>query len=149
MPMIFPRKRGSAAGIRTDAERDRAVAQVEFLQAAVAKLARGRPSRRHDEMAARLEQMMSEREDEIRDYEALKRGELKLPKAERLDQVAPLIPRIRIARGMTQTELARRLGVSKQVVSRYEESDYLTVGLARLQEILDVLGAKALIRLSA
>jgi HTH-type transcriptional regulator/antitoxin HigA len=91
--------------------------------------------------------MLRAREAQIRDYDALKRGELKLPKIERLDQIAPLIPRIRIARGVSQTELARRLGVSKQVVSRYEESDYQTVGLARLQEILDALGARTLIDL--
>jgi HTH-type transcriptional regulator/antitoxin HigA len=133
--------------IRSDAERERAAAQVEFLQAAVAKVAQGKSSRRADATAAKIEQMLCARQDQIQEYDALKRGELRLPKIERLDQIAALIPRIRIARGISQTELARRIGVSKQVVSRYEESDYRTAGLSRLQEILEALEAKALIDL--
>jgi len=46
-------------------------------------------------------------------------------------------------------ELARRLGVSKQVISRYEESDYQTVAIVRLQEILDAIGIKTVVTLSA
>ena len=68
--------------------------------------------------------MIRQLEDELREYDQLKSGGITLPKIERLDQIAPFVARIRIARGMSQTELARRLGVSKQVVSRCEESEY-------------------------
>jgi predicted transcriptional regulator len=43
------------------------------------------------------------------------------------DQIVPFVAKMRIAKGVSQTELARRLGVSKQVVSRYEETEYQTV----------------------
>ncbi len=56
--------------------------------------------------------------------------------------------KIRIAKGVSEAELARRLRVSKQVVSRYEESDYQTVAVARLQEILDAIGVKTVVTLS-
>jgi HTH-type transcriptional regulator/antitoxin HigA len=92
--------------------------------------------------------MIRQLEDELREYDRLKSGELVLPKVERLDQIAPFITKIRIAKGVSQTELARRLGVSKQVISRYEESDYQTVAIVRLQEILDVIGMKTLVTLS-
>jgi ribosome-binding protein aMBF1 (putative translation factor) len=141
--MIFHWNSDIGKPIRSDAERERAAAQAEFMRAGIAKVAAEKP------VAARMREMLRSREAQIRDYDALKRGELKLPKIERLDQIAPLIPRIRIARGVSQTELARRLGVSKQVVSRYEESDYQTVGLTRLQEILDALGARTRIDLEA
>jgi len=55
---------------------------------------------------------------------------------------------LRIAKGISQTDLARRLGVSKQVISRYEESDYQTIGVSRLEEILDAIGVKTGITLS-
>ena len=47
------------------------------------------------------------------------------------------------------TLLARRLGISEQVISRYEETEYQTVAIAQLQEILDAIGIKALVTLSA
>ena len=145
--VIFHRK-GNRKPIRSDAERERAAAQVEFLQAAVAKIAAGKSSRRTDSTAAKIEQVLCAREDQIREYDALKRGEFKLPKIEGLDQLPPLIARIRIALGVSQTELARRIGVSKQVISRYEEGDYQTASLPRLQEILAALHLKTGIELS-
>lgn len=84
-----------------------------------------------------------------REYDPLKAGTIALPNMERLDQIAPFVTRIRISKRVSQTELARRLGVSKQVISRYEEADYQTVWVGRLQEILDAIGIKTLITLSA
>jgi HTH-type transcriptional regulator/antitoxin HigA len=93
--------------------------------------------------------MIRQLEDELREYDQLKSGEFTLSPVQRLDQIAPSIVKMRIAKGISQTELARRLGVSKQVISRHEESDYQTVGVATLQEILDALGIKTLVTLSA
>jgi HTH-type transcriptional regulator/antitoxin HigA len=93
--------------------------------------------------------MIGQLEDELREYDQLKSGKLVLPRIERLDQIAPFIAKMRIAKGVSQTEMARRLGVSKQVISRYEEAEYQTVAIARLQEILDAIGMKTLVTLSA
>ncbi len=93
--------------------------------------------------------MIRQLEDEVREYDQVKSGELTLPHVERLDEIAPFIVKIRVAKGVSQTELARRLGVSKQVISRYEESEYQTVGIVRLQEILDAIGIKTNVTLSA
>lgn len=95
------------------------------------------------------EGMIRQLEDDMREYDELKSGALTLPDVERLDQIAPFVAKIRIARGVSQTELARRLGVSKQVISRYEETEYQTVSIGRLQEILDAIGIKMLVTLSA
>ena len=88
-------------------------------------------------------------EAQLLEYDRLRAGELALPALERLDQIAPFIVRLRIAKGVSQTELARRLGVSKQVISRHEESDYQAVALSRLQQILDALGTRTEVHLSA
>lgn len=93
--------------------------------------------------------MIGQLEDELHEYDELKSGKLALPHIERLDQIAPFIAKIRIAKGVSQTELARRLGLSKQVISRYEESDYQTVAVGRLQEILDAVGVKTVVTLNA
>lgn len=147
MTVIFTRSSKSKE-IRSDAERQRAEAQVMFFRAALEKASGKKPVRRNAEFIAKCETTLRERESQIRDYDDLRNGKLNLPKFQRIVDVAGVIPRIRIARGISQTELAQRLGVSKQVVNRYEESGYQTVGPARLQEILDALDTRIEIALS-
>lgn len=135
--------------IKSDAQRDRTVAQIEGFRRALAKAKVEEPGKRSAAIRGSYEGMIRQLEDELREYDQMKSGNLTLPHFERLDQIAPSIVKIRIAKGVSQTELARRLGVSKQVISRYEESDYQTVGIVRLQEILDAIGIKTVVTLSA
>jgi len=135
--------------IKSDAQRDRTLAQIEGFRRALAKADEEKPGKRSAAIRGSYESMIRQLEDELREYDELKSGVLNLPQVERLSQIAPFIARIRIAKGVSQTELARRLGVSKQVISRYEESDYQTVAIARLEEILDAIGIKTAVTLSA
>src|SRR6201997_2184617 len=135
--------------IKSDAQRERTVAQIEGFRRALAKVTEEKAAKRGAVLRASCEGMIRQLEDELREYDELKAGELALPNVERLDQIAPFVAKMRIAKGVSQTELARRLGVSKQVVSRYEETEYQTVAISRLQEILDAIGIKALVTLSA
>jgi HTH-type transcriptional regulator/antitoxin HigA len=135
--------------IKSDAQRDRTLAQIEGFRRALAKAEQEKPGKRSAAIRGSYAGMIGQLEDELREYDQVKSGGLSLPHVERLDQIAPFIAKVRIAKGVSQTELARRLGVSKQVISRYEESDYQTVGIARLQEILDAIGIKTVVTLSA
>jgi len=135
--------------IKSDAQRVRTVAQIAGFRQALAKVELESTGRRSAAIRGSYQGMIRQLEDELHEYDQLRSGELNLPHVERLDQVAPFIAKIRIAKGVSQTELARRLGVSKQVISRYEETEYQTVAIARLQEILDAIGIKTLVTLSA
>jgi len=134
--------------IKSDAQRERTVALIEGFRRALAKIDEGKPAKRSTAIRGSYEGMIRQLEDELREYDQLKSGEVTIPKIDRLEEIAPFVVKLRIAKGISQTDLARRLGVSKQVISRYEESDYQTVGMARLQEILDAIGVKTAIRLS-
>ncbi len=135
--------------IKTDAQRERTLVQIEGFRKALAQAEKELSGKRAAVIRDSYESMIRQLEDEVRDYDQLKSGEVGLPVVDRLDQIAPFITRVRIAKGVSQSELARRLGVSKQVVSRYEESDYQTVAVARLQEILDAIGIKTAVTLTA
>jgi len=135
--------------IKSDAQRERTAAQIEGFRQALAKVDGEKTGKRAAAVRGSYEGMIRQLEEELHEYDALKSGELTLPNVERLDQIAPFVAKMRIARGVTQTELARRLRVSKQVISRYEETEYQTVSIARLQEILDAIGIRALVTLSA
>ena len=134
--------------IKSDAQRERTVAQIEGFRQALAQVEKDAISKPSASIRQSYASMIRQLQDELREYEHLKSGELKLPQVKRLDQIAPFVSKLRIAKGVSQTELARRLGVSKQLISRYEESDYQTVAIARLQEILDAIGIKTLVTLS-
>ena len=135
--------------IKSDAQRDRTIVQIEGFRRALAKVEQEKPSKRSAAIRGSYESMIRQLEDELGEYDQLKSGALTLPHIERLDQIAPFIAKIRIAKGVSQTELARRLGVSKQVISRFEENEYQTVAISRLQEILDAIGIKAAVTLRA
>ncbi len=135
--------------IKSDAQRERTLAQIEGFKQALAQLTQEKPGKRSAAIRGSYEGMIRQLEDELHEYDQLKSGKVNLPHVERLEDIAPFIAKIRIAKGVSQTELAQRLGVSKQVISRYEESDYQTVSVARLQEILDAVGIKTLVTLRA
>ncbi|HUP69972.1 MAG TPA: helix-turn-helix transcriptional regulator [Acidimicrobiales bacterium] len=48
----------------------------------------------------------------------------------------------RIASGMTQGELASRVGIKEQQIQRYEATDYASASFTRINEIIDVLGVR-------
>jgi DNA-binding Xre family transcriptional regulator len=153
-PRRFAQRRnsGNQVGIvmiKSEAQRERTAAQIEGFRQALTKVDREMTGKRAIAVRGSYEGMIRQLEDELREYDELKSGDLTLPNVERLDQIAPFVAKMRIAKGVSQTELARRLGVSKQVISRYEEAEYQTVAIARLQEILDAIGIKALVTLSA
>ena len=133
--------------IKSDAQRERTAAQIEGFRQALAKVDREMTGKRAATVRGSYEGMIRQLEEELREYGDLKSGELTFLDVERLDQIAPFVAKMRIARGVSQTELAHRLGVSKQVVSRYEETEYQTVAISRLQEILDAMGIKAFVTL--
>lgn len=53
-----------------------------------------------------------------------------------------LIALLRVARGLTQEQLARQLGLDQAHVARYERSDYAGYSVDTLDRIFKILGAK-------
>jgi HTH-type transcriptional regulator/antitoxin HigA len=54
----------------------------------------------------------------------------------------------RIARGLTQKELARKLGLKEQQIQRYEADRYSTISIANFQRVASVLGIQWELKLS-
>jgi len=77
-------------------------------------------------------------DEEITSYERLKRGEL--DELENLRGIGRSLIALRIALGLTQRDLAARLGVHESQVSRDERNEYHGIAVERLTRILDVLG---------
>lgn len=123
---------------RIDAERDRLNQHVAAWE---------REGFTPDEVArlrAPLESFRMQLEEEVLSYERLKRGQFS--EFENLHGLGQAIIGMRIARGMTQRELARRLGVDESAVSRDERNEYHGITVDRAMRVLDALGVRLLTR---
>lgn len=123
---------------RLDAERGRLVEHVAawkkqgFTAAQVAKLREP------------LEAFHMQFAEEVDSYERLKRGQFS--EFENLHGLGQTLIGLRIARGMTQRQLAERVGVNETMVSRDERNEYHGITVDRARRILDALGARLVTR---
>ena len=78
--------------------------------------------------------------EEVESYERLKRGEF--DELENFRGFGTLLISLRIAKGMSQRELAKRLNVHESQVSRDERNEYFGITLERAIKILDALGVR-------
>jgi len=75
--------------------------------------------------------------EEVESYERLKRGDL--GELTNLHGLGGTLVALRIALGLTQRELAERLGVHESQVSRDERNEYHSITVERVSRILDAL----------
>jgi DNA-directed RNA polymerase specialized sigma subunit len=75
--------------------------------------------------------------EEVESYDRLKHGEF--GQIDNLHGLGQLLIAARIAQGLSQRELARRLGVHESQVSRDERNDYFGITLERATRVLDAL----------
>ena len=76
---------------------------------------------------------------EIAEYDRLQQGE-SVFKISSLTELPIALIKARIARGMTQKELAERIGVKEQQIQRYEANHYDSASFDRLNEVYTALG---------
>jgi DNA-directed RNA polymerase specialized sigma subunit len=130
--------------IRSEAEYQEALRRLEQdRQVAAAQrdalAASGLSPAEVDHAMEPLRSFQAQLEEEVAWYEAIRRRNF--PAIRRLTQIGRLLIALRIANGLTQRELAERLGVSEAVVSRDERNEYHGITVERAQRILDALNA--------
>ena len=87
-----------------------------------------------------LESFHLQLREEVEAYERLKRGEFE--ELDNLHGLGQLLITSRIAQGISQRDLARRLDVHESQVSRDERNEYFGITLERAVKILDVLSVR-------
>ena len=79
-------------------------------------------------------------QEEVESYERLKRGEFE--ELDNLRGLGHLLISLRIAQGMSQRELAKKLNVHESQVSRDERNEYFGITLERAAKVLDALNVR-------
>jgi len=135
--------------IRNDTEYRRAVERVRAEDARIQAqkdelkamgLSRAQITRATDPLVSFHLQLV----EEVEAYERLQRGEFDI--LTNLGGLGCLLISLRIAKGITQTELAERLGVHMSQISRDERNEYHGITLERAQRVLEALGVQVMSR---
>ena len=89
-----------------------------------------------------LQSQLGDLQREIEEYETLRSGKRKVVEIGSLEELPQALIQARIAAGLSQEELAAKLGLKAQQIQRYEATDYQSANLERVNEIARVLGVK-------
>lgn len=87
-----------------------------------------------------IQSQLADLKAQLTEYERLKSGDISVVQIDSIDELPSVLIKARIAAGMSQAELAERLGMKKQQVQRYEATDYAGASLAMLARVIEVLG---------
>jgi ribosome-binding protein aMBF1 (putative translation factor) len=93
-------------------------------------------------MREAMESQLEELREELVEYDALRYGHIAVLELDALDKLPEALIRARIAAGLTQKQLAQRLGMKEQQIQRYEARRYAGASLARVQAVAEALGVK-------
>jgi DNA-binding Xre family transcriptional regulator len=83
-------------------------------------------------------------EEEVRWYERIRSGDFS--DVYRLTRLGQLLIALRVARGLSQRDLAQRLGIAESQVSRDERNEYHGITVERAQRIAEALDAEVILQ---
>ena len=119
--------------------------QAEKFENAIRELESARPDPRvhvklRQAQIDALRSQWTELRDELDEYEALRSGKRRVLELNSFGDLPRTLIQARIASGLSQEDLAERLGVKSQQIQRYEATDYLGASLARVSQVVQTLG---------
>lgn len=85
-----------------------------------------------------LQSFHEQLKEEVESYERLRRGEFE--EVTNFEGMGRLLIALRISQGLSQRELAERIGVHESTVSRDERNEYHGITLERTAKVLAALG---------
>src|SRR5947208_621264 len=120
-------------------------AQAEKFETAVRELEqRALSSRLHPLLQKAqvdaLKSQLADLREELREYEELRSGKRKSLSVDSFEQLGRALIQARVASGMSQKQLADKLGLKEQQIQRYEATEYQTASVARIQDVIRALG---------
>ena len=120
--------------------------QADKFAQALAELRQHPPGEGHPLLRKAEEEALSSQladlHAELAEYEALRSGKQKHLPVTSFDDLPRTLIQARIAAGLSQKELARRLGLKEQQIQRYEATDYASARLSRLRAVMQALGVE-------
>jgi len=115
---------------------ERALAQIVSVTPETAKLHPLLVKAQREALTSQLTDL----NQQLADYDSLRSGERRVIELTSFDDLPRALIQARIALGLSQKDLAERLGLKEQQLQRYEATDYASASLDRIKEIIRALG---------
>jgi transcriptional regulator with XRE-family HTH domain len=91
--------------------------------------------------------MLDQMQGQLNWYDRARRGDI-IPLSD-LRSIGLSLIALRIAKGLTQRQLAERLGVNEAQVSKDEKNEYAGISVERAQRVIDALEGSVTVAVSA
>ncbi|NOY73686.1 MAG: ImmA/IrrE family metallo-endopeptidase [Gammaproteobacteria bacterium] len=116
------------------------VKQIDNLLDALKKLdVGGEPEWLAAAQANALKSQIADLQSQVIEYDLIKQGKIRYSECTDLSHLPKVLIQARIGKGLSQKDLAEKLGMTMQQIQRYEASNYMGASLARLIEISNIL----------
>ncbi|MDH5548197.1 MAG: XRE family transcriptional regulator [Gammaproteobacteria bacterium] len=89
-----------------------------------------------------LKSQITDLNAQLVEYNLIKEGKIRYSECSDLSNLPRVLIQARIGKGLSQKELADKLGMTAQQIQRYEASEYMGASLARLIEVSHILEVK-------
>ena len=96
----------------------------------------------HAAQKSALESQLRDLRRDVADYETLRSGRQPVLEVDSFEEFPDALVRARIAVGLSQKELAERLGLKEQQIQKYEATSYSAASHARMTEVVNALGLR-------
>lgn len=96
----------------------------------------------HAAQKSALESQLRDLRRDVAEYETLRSGRKPVLEVDSFEEFPDALVRARIATGLSQKELAERLGLKEQQIQKYEATGYSGASLARMTEVVNALGLR-------
>jgi len=125
--------------IKSDDQRQKTAKQIELFNQQIENVRQKKGAAVAELFAKSVRHHLSDLKEQIKAYDALKTGGLEPLGKCQLSEVGPYLVKARIASGMTQADLAKKLSVSQPMVHKYERVEYQGARADTLAKVAEVL----------
>lgn len=125
--------------IKSDDQRQKTLKRIEGLKAQMERIRQKHGPQRAQYFLATTQRLLKEFEAQVQGYDQLKREGPGAFRPQEISEIGAYLIRARVASGMTQAELAKRLDVSQPMVHKHEVAEYQGANLQTLTEVAKTL----------
>lgn len=126
--------------IKSEDQKQKTLKRIQSLQREMDTMKKQLTGKKRELMTRYLNEQIEEFRYQVEEFDRLRQEGVGLFEGSHISQIGPYLLNTRIASGITQEELAQKIGVSQPMVYKYELDEYQGHSLEVLAKVAKALG---------